>query len=121
VKAGKAHKILIKVWMAVDPSNGYVSNLNVYLGKEEQWQIHGLGYDVVTKMITPFMNKNHQVYLDSFFSSVRLLQHSQVQDTFGCGTVSANRKNLPPCALQKFCPGGGGKFVRQKGKIVFTK
>ena len=95
-------------------------NFDVYLGKETgQRRIHGLGYDVVTKMITPFMNKNHHVYFDNFFSSVRLLEHLRVQDTFACATVRVNRKDLPPCARQKLRP--GGKIVRQKGKIVFTK
>ena len=49
----------IKVWMAADSSNGYVLNFDVYLGKEaNQHRIYGLGYDVVTRMIRPFMNKN---------------------------------------------------------------
>lgn len=116
----KPTKYGIKVWMAADSSNGYVLNFDVYLGKETgQRRIHGLGYDVVTKMITPFMNKNHHVYFDNFFSSVRLLEHLRVQDTFACATVRVNRKDLPPCARQKLRP--GGKIVRQKGKIVFTK
>ena len=59
--------------MAADASNGCILNLDVYLGKEAgQRSIHGLGYDVVMKMIQPFMNKKHLVYFDNFFSSVRL-------------------------------------------------
>ena len=66
----------IKVWIAADSSNGYVLNFDVYLGKDPRLQrIHGLGYDVVTKMITPFMNRNYHVYFDNFFSSVRLMEH----------------------------------------------
>ena len=56
---------------AADSSNGYVLNFDVYLGKEAiQRRIYGLGCDVVTEMIRPFMNKNHHVYFDNFFSSV---------------------------------------------------
>ena len=46
----------IKVWMAADAKNGYVSNLAVYLGQAENnhRRIHGLGYDVVMKMTEPF-------------------------------------------------------------------
>ena len=112
----------IKVWMAADSSNGYVLNFDVYLGKDEgHRRIHGLGYDVVTKMITPFMNKNHHVYFDNFFSSVKLLEHLLAKKTFACATVrvSSNRKHLPTCAQQKLRP--GEKIVRQKGKVVFTK
>ena len=110
----------IKVWIAADSSNGYVLNFDVYLGKDPRLQrIHGLGYDVVTKMITPFMNRNYHVYFDNFFSSVRLMEHLRVQKTFACATVWVNRKDLPPCARQKLRP--GQKVVRQKGKLVFTK
>ena len=116
----KPTKYGIKVWMAADSSNGYVLNFDVYLGKEPgQRRIHGLGYDVVTKMITPFMNKNHHVYFDNFFSSVRLLEHLRVQKTYACATIRINRKDLPPCARQKLRP--GQQVVRQKGKLVFTK
>ena len=86
----KPTKYSIKVWMAADSSNGYVLNFDVYLGKEAgNRRIHGLGYDVVTKMITPYMNKNHHVYFDNFFSSVRLLEHLRVQKTFACATIQA--------------------------------
>ena len=65
----KPTKYGIKVWMAADSSNGYVLNYDVYLGKEanQRPRIYGLGYDVVTKMVRPFMNKNHHVYFDNFF------------------------------------------------------
>ena len=70
----KPTKYGIKVWMAADSSNGYVLNFDVYLGKEgTQRRIYGLGYDVVTKLIRPFMKKNHHVYFDNFFSSTTLL------------------------------------------------
>ena len=116
----KPAKYGIKVWMAADSSNGYVLNFDVYLGKEvRNRQIHGLGYDVVTKLVTPVMNKNHHVYFDNFFSSVRLLEHLRVQKTYACATVRINRKDLPPCARQRLRP--GDKVVRHKGKIVFTK
>ena len=47
----KPTKYGIKVWMAADAKNGYVSNFAVYLGQAEnnRRRIHGLGYDVVMK------------------------------------------------------------------------
>ena len=64
----KPTKYGIKVWMAADSSNGYVLNFDVYLGKEGDGRrrIYGLGYDVVTKLIRPFMNRNHHVFLTIF-------------------------------------------------------
>ena len=116
----KPTKYGIKVWMAADSSNGYVLNFDVYLGKEaNQRRIYGLGYDVVTKMIRPFMNKNHHVYFDNIFSSVSLLEHLETNGTYACATVRCNRKDLPRCAKEKLRP--GEKVVRQKGNVVFTK
>ena len=117
----KPTKYGIKVWMAANSSNGYVLNFDVYLGKEpnQRPRIYGLGYDVVTSMIRPFMNKNHHVYFDNFFSSVKLLEHLESNDTYACTTVRCNRKDLPPCAKDKLRP--GEKLVRQKGNVVFTK
>ena len=116
----KPTKYGIKMWMAADSSNGYVLNFDAYLGQEEdQRTIHGLGYDVVFKMVTPFMNKHHHVFFDNYFSSVKLLRHLEAQNTYACAMVRTNWKELPRCAQQKLRP--GQKCVWQKGNIVFTK
>ena len=80
---------------------------------------YGLGYDVVTKLVRPFMNKNHHVYFDNFFSSVTLLEHLEANGTYACATVRCNLKGLPQCAKEKLRP--GETVVSQKGNVVFTK
>ncbi|RUA04709.1 MAG: hypothetical protein DSY43_05900, partial [Gammaproteobacteria bacterium] len=116
----KPTKYGIKVWMAADSSNGFVLDFNFYLGKEAgPALIHGLGYRVVTKLIQPFMNRNHHIFFDNYFTSTRLMEHLESQQTFACGTVRINRKGIPPCAKQKLKP--GEKVMQQKGNLVFTK
>ena len=117
----KPNKYGIKVWMAADSSNGYVLNFDIYLGKEVDGRprIYGLGYDVVHKLIRPFMNRNHRVFFDYFFPSTTLLEHLETNDTSACGTVRCNLRDLPPCAKNKLRV--GEKVVRQKGHVVFTK
>ena len=62
--------------MAADASNGYVVNFSVYLKSERKnRRIHGLGYDVVMKMARPFLNGNHHLFFDNYFSSPSLLDH----------------------------------------------
>ena len=92
----KPTKYGIKVWMAAISSNGYVLNFDVYLGKEVvgRRRIYGLGYDVVTKLIRPYMNRNHHVFFDNFFTPTKLLEHLEANDTYACGTVRCNRKDL---------------------------
>ena len=117
----KPTKYGIKVWMAADSKNGYVVNFDVYLGSKEGAQrIHGLGYDVVIKMIKPYMNKNHHVYFDNFFSSTVLLEHLELQQTYASSTVRCNRKGLATCAKNKLTR--PGELVQaQKENILFTK
>ena len=116
----KPTKYGIKVWMAADSQNGYVTNFSVYLGQEgNQPRLHGLGYDVVMKMARPFLNKNRHVFFDNFFTSTTLMEHLLAQNTYACGTVRCNRKDLPPCAKSKLRQ--GEKVCAQRGKVVFTK
>ena len=72
----KPTKYGVKVWMAADAANGFVSNLDVYLGAEDgNCRIHGLGYAVVMKMAAPFLNKYRHIFCDNFFTSTLLLEH----------------------------------------------
>ena len=117
----KPTKYGIKVWMAADSSNGYVLNFSVYLGSEgENRRIHGLGYDVVMNMAHPFLNKNHHLFFDNFFSSPILLDHLLDQQTYACSTVRCTRKDLPPCAKNKLRR-PGETIVRQRSNLLFTK
>ena len=84
-----------------------------------QKSIFGLGYDVVTKLIRLFMNKNHHVYFDNFFSSVTLLEHLEANGSYACAIFKCNCKDLPQCAKEKLRP--GEKVVSQKGNLLFTK
>ena len=54
-----------------------------------------------------------------FFTSTKLLEHLEANDTYTCGTVRCNRKDLPPCAKDKLRV--GEKLVCHKGHVVFTK
>ena len=60
----KPTKYGIEVWMAADTSNGDVLNFSVYEGIEEgNALVHGLGCDIVMQMKSPYLNKNHHLFL----------------------------------------------------------
>ena len=116
----KPTKYGIKVWMAADSQNGYVNNFSVYLGKEaDAPRNNGLGYDVVMKMASLFLKKRRHVFFDNFFTSTKLMDDLLAQDTYACGTVRSNRKDLPPCAKNKLRQ--GEKVSAQRGKLIFMK
>ena len=80
----KPTKYGIRVWMAADASNGFVVN-QVYLGRQPGRVLaNGLGYSVVMELMAPFLNKNHHVYFDNFFSSSKLLEDLQNEGTYAC-------------------------------------
>ena len=117
----KPQKYGFKVWMAADPTNGYVVNFDVYLGRKAGFQReYGLGYDVVTTLVRPYLNKNHHIYFDNFFSSVKLFDDLLKKKTYACGTVRTNRKGLLPCAGRKL-RAQGETLRRQRGNLLFTK
>ena len=47
------------------------------------------------------------------------MDHLLAQDTYACGTIWSNRKDLPPCAKNKLKQ--GEKVSAQRGSLVFTK
>ena len=117
----KPTKYGIKVWMAADASNSFVNNHEVYLGKQPGRVLaNGLGYSVVMELISPFLNKNHHVYFDNFFSSPKLLQDLQNEGTCACSTVRAGRVGLPPSSRRKL-KREGEMICEEKGNLVYTK
>ena len=89
----KPTKYGIKVWMAADAKNGYVSNFAVYLGQAEnnRRRIRGLGYDVVMKMTAPFLNNYRHIFSTIF---------SQVQG-FLITFLPKTHMHVPPCTKHK--------------------
>ena len=93
----------------------------MYLGKDsDRPRDYGLGYNVVMEMVGPFLNKNHHIYFDNFFSSPKLLEDLLKEKTYACATVRPNRKGLPPCAKRKLKQ-KGETVCSQKSNLLFTK
>ena len=107
--------------MAADASNGYIVNFSVYLGSEgKNRRSHGLGYDIVMKMARPFLNGNHHLLFDNYFSSPILLDHLLDQQTYARSTVWCTRKDLPPCTKNKLRQ-LEETVIWQRESLLFTK
>ena len=86
----------IKVWMLASPANGYTHEVDVYCGRSDGMTAeHGLGYNVVMKLSTPYHGKGHHIFYDNFFSSVELLRDLLKKATYACGTMRSNRRGYP--------------------------
>ena len=103
----------IKLWVLADSANGYTYDFDVYTGRSPDDQPpseHGLGYDVVMKLVEPLVNQGYHLYFDNFYSSPKL-----VKDLFGlgipsCGTAAENRRGFPD-SMKK-----GKEWARRKDR-----
>ena len=87
----------IKLWVLADSSNGYTIDFNVYIGKSqhEAPSQNGLGYDVVMKLVNPYLGQGYHIYFDNFFTSPKLVQHLFMNGTPSSGTCKINREGFP--------------------------
>jgi len=110
----KPTKYGIKVWMRADPTNGYVNDLQVYTGRENNRTEHGLAHRVVTDLVKDINGHNHIVNVDNYFTSPQLFEELLNNGTYARGTVRKNRKGFPQAQLKP-------KDVKIQGDFKFAK
>ena len=112
----------IKVWCTADPANGYMLDIDVYTGKQNTPMPNGVGHHVVMKMATDFLDKNHHLYYDNYFASVKLAEDLLERSTYCCSTIRAGRRGWPqqfkPANIKRIDP--GGIRMRTKDHLVAT-
>ena len=64
----------LKLWVLADCENGYTVDFNVYIGKDAAKDTfeHGLGYDIVMKLMEPYLDQGYHLHLDNFYTSSQL-------------------------------------------------
>ena len=87
--------------MLADSSNGYTVDFNIYSGRAAGQTIgeHGLGYDVVMRLMAPYFEKGHHLFVDNFYS-LTLFKHLYDQGVVATGTILPSRSSFLP-ALKK--------------------
>ena len=88
-----------------DSSNGYTVDFSVYIGKAAGQRISefGLGYDVVMRLMRPFLHQGYHLYVDNFYTSFPLFKDLFAQGVPATGTISEKRRGFPD-ALKKGVP-----------------
>lgn len=98
--SSKPDKFGIKNWILADVETKYCLNVIPYVGKEEG-RTTGLGEHVVMSLMTPFLNKGHNVCMDNFFTSHQLATNLLARSTSLVGTIRGNRREIPAAARTK--------------------
>jgi len=92
----KPVKLGIKVWVCAEASSGFVCDFQVYTRKRQDGAAEqNLGYHVVHDLTWNFTGKNHHVFFDNFFSTVKLAEDLLEDQIYSCATTQANRKDFP--------------------------
>ena len=93
---GKPHPWGYKLFCLV--ADSYLLAFEIYEGKSSQ----SATFDVqalVKRLIGRYKNLNHTVFMDSFFSSIKLTNDLEQMKVFSCCSVQSNRVGLPKPAL----------------------
>src|SRR5438105_3258897 len=71
--------------------------IDVYTGKTSKTTDQSLGHSAVMGLMEGYLDKNHVVIMDNFFSirSIPLFSDLLHRSTYACGTVRSNRKYFP--------------------------
>ena len=84
----------LKVWMRADSLTGYVSQFQVYVGKEVSSE-RGLGARVVKDLSRELVGKNYHIFCDNFFTSVALFDQLHQEGVYATGTMRCDRRGFP--------------------------
>ena len=87
----KPKRLGVKLWALREATSGYCLCFQLYKGKSDTGQEHGLAYRVVMDLMDGYTNKNHHLYVDDFYASPKLLLDLEAKSTFCCSIVRMNR------------------------------
>lgn len=113
----------LTVWMLCDSRSGYCHRTKIYVGKpSEDEAVASLAYRVVTSLVRGLEGQYCHLFMDSFFTSVPLLQRLLRDGLYACGPTQPARKGYPevlrPRNVGKLAH---GEFYQcQHGNLVAT-
>ncbi|KAK1792017.1 hypothetical protein P4O66_001800 [Electrophorus voltai] len=102
----------LKVWMLCDSRSGYCHRTRLYVGKPgDDMASASLGHRVVTSLVRGLESRHHHLFMDSFFTSVPLLQRLLQDGLYACGPTNPYRRGYPdalrPRSVGKLAPAPG--------------
>lgn len=91
---GKAHKYGIKLYK-ICSTNGYTFKVKVYAGKSDVLANQGHAEKVVMELMDDKLQVGRTLYVDNFYTSVKLADLLLQNKTYLCGTLCMDRKGNP--------------------------
>ncbi|XP_026469438.1 piggyBac transposable element-derived protein 4-like [Ctenocephalides felis] len=114
----KPAKYGIKIFALVDASTYYVTNLEIYSGKQPSgpYSLSNKPFDVVNRVVLPVSKSHRNITFDNWFTSYELVSHLLTEHKLtAVGTLRKNKRQIPPqfITTRGKCP-GSSTFGHQK-------
>ena len=109
----KRHRFGIKLFVICDCKTGYVLGIILYTGATTLTDIDpelGLSGSIVKTLMEPYLDKNHILFTDNWYTSPKLVKFLYSRGTGACGTVRRNRKRMPQVPT-----------LRERGEVTFSQ
>ena len=108
---GKKARYGIKFY-ELTTSDGYVLNIEIYQGKTDQSVKSSKVNDLVLRLLKPYLDKGHHLYMDNFYNSIELSKELLKYKTHTTGMLRTNRKGNPIEVTSKKLKKGEHKWNR---------
>lgn len=106
----KPDKYGMKLYVVCDAATGYVLKFEPYTGKSEDNTILAL----YGRLLDRYLEKNHTVYMDRFYTSPILCDFLWEKGTKSVGTCMSNRRQLPQTVVKKKLQKNESVFMRRE-------
>ncbi|XP_066924661.1 piggyBac transposable element-derived protein 4-like [Clytia hemisphaerica] len=91
---------------------GMKGRFQIYTGASESGAEQGLASRVVFNLMEPYLDKAYHLYVDNFYTSLKLLQDLEKRKTYACGTVRINRGEFPQSFKEAKLEVSDSTFIR---------
>ncbi|KAJ8930925.1 hypothetical protein NQ314_016224 [Rhamnusium bicolor] len=121
----KSHKYGVKVYKICTPE-GYTYDLIVYAGKNDPTgtataKANGHTYNICMELLEKVINSGRIIYMDNYYTSVKLCKDLLERKTYICRTLRSNRRGNPRDVCSKKLKKGEIFSQQNKDNIRVTK
>ena len=93
----KRHRFGIKLFIICDSETGYVLKIIIYFRKTarvDTWSAADVGKssDIVMTLMSKYLTKGHNLFVDNWYTGVKLFQDLSHNLTNACGTVKRKKR-----------------------------
>ncbi|KAK6182621.1 hypothetical protein SNE40_010263 [Patella caerulea] len=117
----KPHKWGVKFWVMCDAKTGFCLYWDAYTGKNKfLYPEFSVTENIVLQLVDKLPEIGHHIYMDNFYSSVKLFERLKSLGFGACGTLRTNRKGIPEDDefKQKMKKGDAPKFFHKGDDIL---